>query len=601
MKVKTYLLLFFCAIIFFAAISWQINGFKPNPKTSDPTADAKLETLFDNYWQESLKLYPLAATATGDNRYNDQLPNDQTQAFRNTMRKFDQAYLDTIESFNRDQLNERNKTNYDIFSYNLRMNIRSSYFKTWMFPRDFTFFALLGSGHSFQPFKTLQDYDNWLSRLKGFSVMVDSAIANDRKGMALGVVKPKALVLKDIEQIQAMVVSDPVKSMFYQPVLHFPKNISVADSLRLTSAYKKAIIKEVVPTYKKLLDFLKNEYLPKARNTAGLSAIPGGKEMYEYDVQQWTTTNESPEQIYKTGLQQVEAITHKMDSIKSALGFKGDLKELFHYMNTNKKFFPFTTPQQVLDSFESIHQIIDAHVKNLFGLFPKTPFEIRQVEKFRENTVGVPQYWAGAPDGSRPGIFYVPIPDASKFNCKNMPDFFLHEAIPGHHYQISLQQEDTMLPKFRRFSRYGAFTEGYAFYCESLGKELGTYRDPYQYLGSLQGELHRAIRLVLDVSIHTKNMTREEAIQYMVDHEPISKDVATKEVERYIDDPGQALSYMIGRLKIIELRNKYEKELGRKFSIIDFHDELLSGGAMPLQILEERMNAWAAKQATAGN
>jgi len=407
------------------------------------------------------------------------------------------------------------------------------------------------------------------------------------------VVLPKALVVKMIPQMESMVVADPAKSLFYQPVTHLPKDISAADSQRLVNDYKQIVMNVIVPTYKKLGDFLKNEYLPKARATSGLNDIPGGKEMYAYDVKRFTTTDETPDQLYQTGLDQVASITHQMDSVKDAIGFKGDLKALFNYMNTDKRFFPFKTPQQVLDSFESIHKIVDANVARLFGVSPKTPFEIRQVEKFREKSLGVPQYFPGAPDGSRPGIFYVPIPDAAKFNATPMDGFFLHEAIPGHHYQISLQQEDTSLPKFRRFGGYGAFTEGYAFYCESLGKELGVYQDSYQYLASLTWQMHRAIRLVTDAGIHAKGMTREEAIQYMMDHEPVTESVATSEIERYMAMPGQALSYMTGRLKILELRNKYEKELGNKFSIVKFHDELLSGGSMPLKVLEEKMDAWA--------
>jgi uncharacterized protein (DUF885 family) len=596
MKIKT--ILFVCAsllVIFFMTACKQGTSTKSGTATAD-TSDQKLAAVFNNYWEENLKLDPFEATFTGDNRYNDQLPNFAAQSYRDSMKTFYQSYLDTVKSIDRARLSDKNKINYDIFLYNMNARLKDLSFTTWMFPDDFSIFALMGSGNSFQPFKTIRDYNNWLARLKALPVLVDSAIGNARRGMAMGVVLPKALVVKDIPQMESMVVSDPVKSMFYKPVLHFPKDISPADSQRLTDSYKKIIITVVVvPTYKKLLVFLKNEYLPKARITAGLSAIPGGKEMYTFDVQQWTTTNETPEQIYQTGVDQVALITHEMDSVRNAIGFKGDLKALFHYMRTDKKFFPFTTAQQVLDSFESIHKIVNVHVKNLFGVFPKTPFEIRQVEKFRENTTGVAQYFRGSPDGSRPGIFYVPIPDATKFNANDMENTFLHEAIPGHHYQVSLQQEDTALPKFRRFGGYGAFTEGYAFYCESLGKELGVYTDPYQYLGALTWEMHRAIRLVADVSIHTKNMTREQAIQYMMDHEPISKDVATKEIERYMRTPGQALSYMIGRLKIIELRNKYMKELGPKFSIIAFHDKILSGGSMPLTVLQEEMDEWAKK------
>ncbi len=596
MKTKHILLTCASAITFYAIVSW--NRHVPEKhKTNVGSTDANLQTVFNNYWEERLKLYPLEATAAGDTRYNGQLPNNQTQSYRDSLKVFYQSYLETIQTFDPNTLSEKNKISYDIFLYEMKRQLDRLELSAWMLPNDdfFISFALSGSGNSSQPFKTVYDYDNWLARMSRVSVIADSAIGNYRQGMKKGVVWPKALVIKIIPELEAMIVTDPTKSLFYTPVTHFPKDISASDSERLTVAYKQAINTEIIPTYKKLADFFKTKYLPKSRSSSGLSAVPGGKEMYDYYVRYWTTTNKTPEQIYETGLAQVAIITHLIDSVKTAIGFKGDLKALFLYVKDDKKFFPFTTPQQVLDSFETIHKIVDAHVKNLFGIFPKTPFEILQVEKFRENTVGVPQYHPGTPDGSRPGIFYVPIPDATKFNAIPMDDFFLHEAIPGHHYQISLQQEDTALPKFRRFARYGAYIEGYAFYCESLGKPLGLYEDPYSYLGSLLGQLIRATRLVVDAGIHTKGMTREQAIKYMIDHGPYREDVATKEIERYMRWPGQALSYMAGRLKIIELRDKYEKELGPKFSIIDFHDELLSGGAMPLQILEKRMDDWAEK------
>lgn len=598
MKSKT--IVFVCvytlAIIFMAAC--DRSGSKSTASSVDSTVNNRLNTVFNNYWEEHLKLFPFEATFAGDNRYNDLFPNDQTQSFRDTLKTFYQLYLDSVKSFDRSKLTDENKISYDIFVYEMNSELDGLKLNTWMIPFDqFNGApALLPLGNTMFPFKTVKDYDNWLSRLNKFPAWADSAIGNFRQGIAAGVVLPGALVVKMIPQVESMVVIDPAKSLFYQPVTHLPKDIPATDSQRLINDYKQIVTSVIVPAYKKLTDFLKNEYLPKARTTSGLSDIPGGKEMYEYDVKYWTTTDKTPDQLYQTGLDQVAAITHQMDSLKDAIGFKGDLKALFHYANTDKRFFPFKTPQQVLDSFESIHQTVDANVKKLFDVSPKTPFEIRQVEKFREKSTGVPQYFPGAPDGSRPGIFYVPIPDATKFNAPPMDVFFLHEAIPGHHFALSLQSEDTSLPAFRRFGDYGAYTEGYAFYCESLGKELGVYQDPYQYLASLTWQMHRAIRLVTDAGIHAKGMTREEAIRYMMDHEPVTEAVATAEIERYMAMPGQAHSYMTGRLKILEMRHKYEKELGSKFSIVKFHNELLSGGSMPLKVLEGKMDAWAARQ-----
>lgn len=588
-------------IILSLAACHQKSNSKTSEAMNDSTINANVNRLFEQYWEENARLFPMNATANGDNRYNDQLPNDQTQAFRDSLKTYYQTYLDKIQTFDRDKLNDNNKISYDIFTYEMKSQLDGLRLNTWMMPfNQFwglpLFMGQLGAGSSFQPFKTAKDYDNWLGRVQGFTVWADSAIDNFRQGMAAGVVMPKALVIKMIPQMESMAVADPVKNLFYTPVKNFPKEISDTDKQRITAAYKQAITNEIVPTFKKLGDFLKNEYLPKARSTSGYSSIPGGKEMYSYLVKYWTTTDNTPEQIYQTGLAEVARITAIMDSVKDAVGFKDDLKSFFHYMKTDKRFMPYKTPQQVLDAFEAIHKKMEPNLEKMYKHVPKTPFEIRQTEAFRAASASA-EYNPGSPDGSRPGIFYVPILDATQFNITSgMESLFLHEAIPGHHYQISLQQEDTELPKFRRFSWYGAYGEGYALYCESLGKELGLYTDPYQYMGALGDEMLRAVRLVVDVAIHTQNMTREQAIRYMMDHEAITEEYATEETERYMAIPGQALSYKTGAMKIREFRDKYERQLGGKFVLSDFHDELLKDGCMPLQVLEIKMDAWAAGQ-----
>ncbi len=601
MKPRLNLLTLAVTILIFTFISCGQNGSKEPTMAIDSTANKNINLLFGQYWEEYSKLFPLNATANGDNRYNDQLPNDQTQAFRDTLKSFYQSYLDQVKKIYRDKLDDNNKVSYDIFTYEMNSQLAAQKLNTWMMPfNQFLglplMFGQLGSGSSIQPFKTVKDYDNWLGRVKGFTVWADSAIGNFRAGMAAGVVLPKSLVVKMIPQMENLVVSDPAKSLFYTPVKNIPNDFSDADKKRIDEAYRQAITTELVPTFRKLGDFLKNEYLPKARTSSGIDSIPGGNEIYDYYVKYWTTTDKTPEEIYQTGLAEVDRITHLQDSIKNLVGFKGDLKSFFTYLKTDKKFYPYKTPKEVLDAFEAIHKKMEPQLKKLYLHVPKTPFEIRQTEAFRAASASA-EYNPGSPDGSRPGIFYVPILDATKFNMTSgMESLFLHEAIPGHHYQISLQQEDTLLPKFRRFSWYGAYGEGYALYCESLGKELGLYTDPYQYMGALGDEMHRAVRLVVDVAIHTKGMTREEAIQYMMSKEQISEEGATAEIERYMAIPGQALSYKIGQLKIIELRNKYQKELGDKFNIAEFHDEFLKDGCMPLNVLEAKMDAWAKKK-----
>lgn len=570
-------------------------------KAGGPQPNAELATLLNQYYEESLQLFPINATYQGDKRYNHLLPAEFTDSYRAKLEDFYKKYLDGLGKFDRAKLDENDQASFDILKHDAEiaregLSFNDNYIPFNQFYGTTLTMGQLGSGDGAQPFKTVEDYDKWLKRATAFSAWADSAIIYFRKGMAANFVLPKSIVVKIIPQMTAMVTADPTKSLFYGPVSRFPSTFSDADKKRLTDSFAAVIKTQLVPSYKKLGDFLQTEYLPKARTTSGVSALPDGKKYYEYLVRQQTTTTKTPEEIYNTGLAEVKRIRGTMDSVKNAVKFTGDLPAFFEYMRANKIFMPYKTPEEVLDAFRAIQAKIQPHLSDMFKKTPKTKFEIRQTEAFRAESASA-EYNQGTPDGSRPGIFYIPILDATKFNITSgMESLFLHEAIPGHHYQISLQQEDTSLPKFRRFGGHNAYVEGWALYCESLGKELGLYTDPYQYMGALGDEIHRAIRLVVDVAIHTKGMTREEAIKYMMDNEAISEQGAIAEIERYMVIPGQALGYKIGALKIRELRNKYQQQLGSKFNVAAFHDEFLSSGSMPLDLVEKRMDEWATKQ-----
>jgi uncharacterized protein (DUF885 family) len=451
----------------------------------------------------------------------------------------------------------------------------------------------IGSGQSFQPFKTVKDYDDFLKRIDAFSVWMDTAIVNMRKGLARGYTFPKILMERVVPQARDMMVADPTKSIFYQPIVNFPDSVGDTEKARLRHAYTLAIEQKIVPAYTKLYNFLRDEYIPKTRTTAGISAIPGGKAYYRDMIRLWTTTDLIPDSIFALGKSEVARIREEMERVKAQVGFKGDLKSFFNYVSDNKKFMPFHTDEDVINAFRNIEKRIEPKLKTLFNMKPKTAFEVRQTEEFREMSASA-EYVPGAPDGSRPGIFYVPVIDPEKYNVAGMETLFLHEAIPGHHYQFSLQSENKELPRFRRSLWYGAYGEGWALYAESLGKELGVYTDPIEYFGHLGDEIHRAIRLVVDVGLHTKGWTREQAIQYMRDNEPVSEQSAVAEIERYMAIPGQALSYKIGQLKILELRRLAEKELGEKFDIGLFHDEVLKYGNLPLSILDAKIKEWIA-------
>jgi uncharacterized protein (DUF885 family) len=577
------------------------NATTTNTTEKSTSAKSIIDSVYATYYEDRLKLFPLDATTNGDSRYNNLLPIDFTNTYKAELLKFYTKNLNTLKNIDPTSLSDEQKSSYNIFKREMEMSIEGLGFTDNYIPAN-QFWGLpltmgqLGSGDGNQPFKTVSDYQNWLQRITAFTAWTDSAILYFKKGMATNYVLPQSLVIKMIPQLESMVTNDATKSLFYGPIAKMPKEFTAAEKQKLTTAYTTAIKNELMPAYKKLATFIKQEYLPKARTSNGISALPNGNNYYQYLIKYWTTTNKTPEEIYQIGLGEVARIKGLMDSVKKSVNFTGDLTAFFEYMKNDAKFMPYKNSAQVLKAFADIQQKIDPKLKNMFGNVPKTKFEIRQTEAFRAASASA-EYNQGTADGSRPGIFYVPIIDATKFNTTSgMESLFLHEAIPGHHYQISLQQENEKLPKFLRYNWYGAYGEGWALYCESLGKELGCYTDPYQYMGALGDEMHRAIRLVVDVALHTKNMTREEAIKYMMDNEAIGEQGATAEIERYMAIPGQALSYKIGALKIKELREKYTKQLGSKFNLSAFHDEFLKNGCMPLDVLETQMDAWAKKQ-----
>jgi uncharacterized protein (DUF885 family) len=415
-----------------------------------------------------------------------------------------------------------------------------------------------------------------------------------KKGMAKGIVLPKSLSIKLPPQFDDMVTAKVEDNLFYSSIKTMPETFSEAQKETIKKSYTTTINEKLVPKFKEMSAFLKSEYIPASRTTSGIGSLPIGKELYAAYVKQWTTTEMTSEEIHKLGLKEVARLKAEMEKVKTQVGFTGTIKEFFDHVRSKKELMPFTKPEEVIANFEKIHKIIKPNVDKLFSLQPKTAFQIKRTEAFREKTASA-EYVQGAADGSRPGTFYVPIPDVSKYNFYADEDLFLHEAIPGHHFQMSLQQENQALPDFRKFNWFGAYGEGWALYTESLGKELGLYNDPYQYFGMLGSEMHRAIRLVVDTGLHSKNWTREQAIQYSLDNEAESELSIISEIERYMAIPGQALSYKIGQLKILELRKKAETKMGSKFDVKKFHQIVLESGVMPLALLEKKVNAWIEK------
>lgn len=568
-----------------------------SPKNETAGAkEVKLDSLLSQYQEERLKLFPLEATSAGDMRYNHLLPNSLSQAYRQELHDFFTRYRSALLNYNRSALSENDQMSYDILLWECDIALEGEKFKSHLLPLN-QFWSLpltigqLASGSSMQPFATVKDYEDWLLRLEAYTAWCDTAIANMRIGIKEGYTLPKSLCEKTIPQYADLAVGPVEEHLFYTPIKNLPASFSEVDKARLSKAYKTAITTKIIPIHKKLKDFLETEYLSACRTSSGIDAIPEGKAYYTYLIKLYTTTTSSAEEIFELGKTEVERISKEMLAIKNQLGFKGDLNAFFEHLRSKKELLPFTKPEQVIDNFKAIHERMKPNLNKLFKNSPKTAFEVKRTEAFREKSASA-EYSAGSFDGTRPGVFYVPIPDVKTYNVLSDEDLFLHEAIPGHHYQISLQQENTTLPEFRRVLGYSAYAEGWALYAESLGKELGLYTDPYQYLGMLSAEMHRSIRLVVDAGMHTQGWTREQAIQYSKEHEAETEAGIIAEVERYMAIPGQALSYKIGQLKIKELRALAEKELGSKFDIAEFHDQLLNAGSVPLKVLEEKIVKW---------
>ncbi len=573
---------------------------KPAQAAAAEAKAQRLDRLYAEFWEESLKLNPIQATFQGDPRYNDQMPDFYSAEFRKQSLDFARRWLQKAEAVGADGLQGQALLSYEIFVADLRDSIEADKYPGWMLPINqmgslVTYAAMLGSGTSAQPFKTVKDYENWLARGNRMPVLIDSMIGNMREGMKAGVVQPRALMVKVVPQIDAVTNDDPTKTLFWGPIQSMPADFSEADKARLTAAYRDMIGKQVMPAFRKLRAFLADEYMPATRDTVGLDKMPGGAEWYAFSARQSTTTDLTPAQIHQIGLDEVTRIHGEIRKIMAEVGFKGSLQDFFKFMREDKR-FQYPSEEALLKHYRGLEAKVDARIGEQFSLKPKAGFEIRPVEAFRAKSAAGGEYQGPSEDGSRPGIFYVNTYDLPARKTWDAEDLYLHEAVPGHHFQIALQQELQGVPAFRRFGGETAFAEGWGLYAESLGKSLGLYQDPYDYFGYLQNELWRAIRLVTDTGLHSKGWTREQVIKYMLDNSAESETQSTAEAERYIAWPAQALAYKIGELKIQELKQRARKALGAKFDVREFHAEVLKDGAVPLSVLEAKIDRWIASK-----
>jgi len=557
-----------------------------------------LNKLMKDYDEQILTLYPSAALYRGDTRYLDRYEDNLTPEFLAKARALSAEDTTRLKAIDRSQLDYQDQLSHDIFAWTMEdqqegLALAETFNLTPIdqFNAVHESFAREMGWRSQFPFKTASDYEKAMKRMKGFAHWIDTAIAEMRQGIAKGVVQPHFMVERVITQTDELATKAMDDSVFMGPVKNMPDTIKGKERARVAAAYKKAVMTTVVPAYKKLGAFLKNEYLAKARDSVGISAVPGGKEMYLYLVKSYTTTDMTPEQIHQFGLDEVARDLKEMEKVKKETGFKGTLDEFRTYLRTDPR-FKFKDADAMKAEFERIKTQTAKNITRLFGHTPKTPFEIRPFEAFVAPTKAAAEYNQPSADGSRPGIFYF-----NTYDLPSRPNYTtevleLHEAVPGHHFQIATSIENTSLPEFRRFGGSTAYVEGWGLYSESLGKDLGFYTDPYQKFGMLSFDIWRACRLVVDTGMHWMGWTREQAIDYMLANTSLTRTDVTAEVERYIAIPGQALAYKIGQRKWFELRDHAKEVLGRKFDIRRFHDEALKDGAMPLSILDAKMERW---------
>lgn len=566
------------------------------------TAEQRYLALVDAYFKDYLKLEPIYATFVGVNDYNADFGGDLTEDYLKARHDLNTHYLAQVRAIDPKQLPADLQLSYDLFVYDRDMALVDETFPSRFMPISQFYSTVitmvqLGSGESAQPFKTVQDYRNWEQRVDGFIKWVALAENRMNQGIESKVVLPRVLVERIIPQLDAMLTTDATQSIFYSPIQHFPESFSEQDKAELTTRYQAMIAERIVPALTNLRDYFKQTYLPKSRATDGWSGLPNGKAWYQHLANSHTTTTMSVDEIHQIGLGEVARILSEMDKVREQVGFKGDLKAFFASLSSEPQYF-YSDRQGLIDGYMVLKDKINHVLPNYFNVMPKADYVVKPVESFREQSAAGASYEAPAVDGSRPGVFYI-----NTYNLKAQPKWgmttlSLHEAAPGHHFQIAIKQELTGVPEFQRFSGYTAFEEGWALYAEYLGIEMGLFTDPYQYFGKLSDEMLRAMRLVVDTGLHSKGWSREQAIQYMKDNSPMAESDIVAEVERYMAIPGQALSYKVGQLKILALRARAEKALGDKFDLKAFHDQILTSGSLPMAVMENKIDRWiASKQA----
>ena len=576
------------------------DGSDPAASAADASPDAqRLAAVVDSWYERWLELNPLDASAQGDHQYDARFGDYLSPTWLADSLANEQDSLEELRAVDPAGLSDSDRITFDAFKYGREIAIEGYRYPAELLPVDQLFgrpaqFAVIGAGGDVHPFVTVQDYDNFLARMDGFVAWVEQAINNMRSGAVKGVVQPRVVIERAIPQLSALAVEDPKESVLWRPILNLPPGLSVPDRQRIVTAWERKLGEAVLPAIRRLRDYLENDYLAHTRPSVGLSALPNGAAWYAYCVRLHTTTSLTPQQVHELGLSEVARIRAAMERLKTQVGHTGDLRSLFEKLRGDPRFVA-SDAEALLAGYRDLKSRVASAMPRQFAIAPKADFEIRPVEAFREQSAASASYRPGSPDGKRPGVFYVNTWDLPSRPTYLMQAIYLHEAVPGHHFQVSLAQEMDELPRFRRHAEFTAYDEGWGLYAESLGRELGLYDDPYSELGALMMEVWRAVRLVVDTGLHSQGWTREQAIDYMRANTSIGRADIVAEVERYIAQPGQALAYKVGEIRIRALRRESERTLGARFNVREFHTQVLAGGSLPLSVLEEQIRRWLAR------
>jgi prolyl oligopeptidase len=558
-------------------------------------ATTNFKALLDEHWEWTLANNPVMASTMGDRRYNQEWPDNSLGAIEER-HKETRAFLRRVYAIDRQSLSEADQLNYELFRRQLQDDVDEHQFQGYLMP-----FSQRGGVQSLDNLTnqlrlaTVQDYDDWIARLDKLDDVVEQTIALAERGRKEGYVSPRVLMERIPDQIAVQVVEFAADSPFFKPFAELPGSFAPADRERLRVAATEAIEDTVLPAYRKLDRYFNDRYLPAARESIGLSALPNGSAWYEYRARSYTTTRMTPDEIHRIGLDEVKRIRDEMHKIIEEVEFEGNFEDFLVHLRTDPQFY-FETPEELYREYLATSKRLDPGLVKLFGKLPRMPYGVEPIPDAIAPDTTTAYYSRPAADGSRPGIYWVNLYRPEVRPKYEIEVLSVHEAVPGHHLQIALQQELGDIPMFRRFMGFTAFVEGWGLYSERLGYDMGLYEDPYSRFGQLTYDMWRAVRLVVDTGMHYKGWTRQQAIDFFKDNAAKTEHDIVNEIDRYILWPGQALAYKIGQLKILRLRERAELQLGEHFDIRAFHDELLGAGALPLDLLEQRMDRWMAAQ-----